>query len=216
MAFCDLSTGSRESWGCGQPVLPLLWMSPPNLAIPLVAELGPPSSWQVMGGPGFPGTSGIGLWGQPRGGWEMLRQQGGSLFPPLLHNLKPLPHPRSQNPSELHLPGRASPLPARAPFLPSPPTSCPSVPPPPRAGHVAGSPGHRHRSGNAGASPGRPVPSHVWLPFSFLVILPSSSHLVGGHPRKGRLLCVPRGAPFPGQSLFKENGVPQGQLVSLC
>ena len=69
-------------------------MPPPHLAILLVSELVPPPSWQVIGGPCFSGTSGVGLWGQPRGGWEMLgQQQGGSLFPPILHNLKPTSPP---------------------------------------------------------------------------------------------------------------------------
>lgn len=127
-------------------------MPPPHLAI--LPELVPPSSWQVIGGPYFSGTLGIGLWGQPRGGWEMLgQQQGGSLSPPILHNLKPLNHLRPHNLSEFRCPGRAHPLPLLCPtpalptnFLPLRSSSSPEGP------CCWGHPGRGWRSGYAGAS----------------------------------------------------------------
>lgn len=126
-------------------------MPPPHLAILLVSELVPPSSWQVIGGSG---TSGVGLWGQPRGGWEMLgQQQGGSLDPPILHNLKPLNHLWTHNLSEFRCPGRAHPLPLLCPtpalptnFLPLRSSSSPWGP------CCWGHPGRGWRSGYAGAS----------------------------------------------------------------
>lgn len=128
--LCSLHWVWREL-GVGKPPTP-------DLAILLVAEPVPPSSWQVIGGPCFSGISGIGLWGQPGGDWEMLGQQGGSLFPPVQHDLKPLPHPGLM--VHLSVTSQAEPIlcPRSAPLLPSPPTSCFFALPAAPGGLVAG------------------------------------------------------------------------------
>lgn len=95
----------------GAPSPPWAVDATPLPAILPVAEPLPLSSWPVTGGPCFLGTSGCGATSEEAGKHQCSRWLS---FPPVLHNLKPHPHPGlTIHPS--HLPGRAGPLP------PSPP-----------------------------------------------------------------------------------------------
>ena len=162
------------------------WLPPPHLAILLVPELVLPSSGgvisglvsqrpPVLGGGVSPGEAGK-CWGSRV---------------PVLHNLKPLPHPRPHN---LSFTSQAEPI------------LCPLMP----CSHHP----HQLPASLLFLSPGGLVAGviqqHAGLPPSALSTpmcgFLSSGRLVGGQPAKGRLLCIPRGAWSPGCSPFRDWG----------
>lgn len=134
-------------------------LPPPHLAILLVPELVLPSSGGVI--------SGLVSQRPPVLGGGLSPGEAGKCWGsrvPVLHNLKPLPHPRPHN---LSFTSQAEPI--LCPLMPCsrrpPPSFLPLCSSSPLGALLLGSSRPRVEAWVYRASPGCPVYSHVWLPF---------------------------------------------------